>query len=97
MSRSHARFPLSIMCGPDSLAAWKRQGNRLIRRRVRQHLHAHRDDPDLMLPNVDEVMNPWGGPRDGWGRYDPFSSQCLIHGEPRQQTPFEHYRQTRMK
>jgi hypothetical protein len=97
MSRSHARFPLSIFCGPESLAAWKRQGNRLIRRQVRQRLHARWDDPDLMFPIIDEVMNPWDGPRDGWGRYGPYCSHWMTCGEPRQQTPFEHYRQTRMK
>jgi hypothetical protein len=89
MSRSYSRFPLRIICGPDSLNRWKRWGNRSLRRQVRAHLSIAWADPDLVLPTVDEVMNSWDGPRDGWGRYAPYAVGNF--------TAFEHYRLTRMK
>lgn len=50
-----------------------------------------------MFPIIDEIMNPWDGPRDGWGRFDPYSPIIKILGVPCHRTVFERFRSIRMK
>lgn len=72
MSRSNSHFPVSYICGGQSTARWKRDYNRELRRVVRCRLAQHWSDDDLVLPTIDEIANPWSGPRDGSGHYWPY-------------------------
>lgn len=75
MSRSSRRFPLlCVVGGHTSLHDWRRSYNRALRRRVRQLLRHQWQEENMVLPTIGEVGNPYDGPRDGTGTYDPFRS-----------------------
>jgi hypothetical protein len=84
--------------GDTSLHDWRRSVSRALRRRVRALVRLRWPEEDLVLPVVDEVGNPYDGPRDGTGWYEPYRVTVewrAAHGA--HSSRFAHYRAVLMK
>ncbi len=69
MSRSRKHRPTSVYCG-NSQRAFKRLGNRMVRRAT--HMLLERGESDV-FPTLREKMNVYSMPQDGTRHYTPGS------------------------
>jgi hypothetical protein len=73
MSRSRRKTPICGITTASSERHDKRLANQRLRRSAKTKLRCGLYDEDLILPELDDVSNPWEMSKDGKQRFDPNS------------------------